>query len=103
MRKEWSCIIVLGAFISCAADPLAACEFHKALGLAGPGGNWTNSSTFNMNTQGTALESAKLLAPDPTNPVITSWKLSTGAKGHSTNTQINTYVSTITTDVDRIA
>jgi hypothetical protein len=56
------------------------------------------------SVDGPQLTSASLTAAAITDPAITAWKQNfTGAKGTSTDATINSYVSSVTADVDKIA
>src|SRR5205814_2979994 len=100
--------VVLG--LTSLTSPIYACDYHELLDLPEPVGTWA-ASTKSLDLKGlTSLsiqETAESLAARTAtvlSPSITSWKLNTtNAKGHSTDATINSYVSSITADVDRVA
>lgn len=91
-----------------------ACDFHAALGLPESVGIWPAVNPA-ASVPGLTILSAAAKAPSAlaavsaaaplvTDPAIVNWKLNTtGAKAHSANATINSYVSGILTDVDKVA
>lgn len=94
------------------APVVRACAYHAALGLPEPVGIWPVNPTAGV--PGLTILSAASGAPDSlvavaagapvTDPAIVNWKLNTtAAKAHSADPTINSYVSGILTDVDKVA
>ena len=100
MHKSLSPRVLLAA-VALTSSPLLACEYHQLLNIPEPVGVWLADPTTSISDLSNRTRSA---APLVTDLAITGWKLNTtGAKAHSTDATIQSYVQNITADVDRVA
>src|ERR1044072_998909 len=96
---------VSAAVVALTSARAYACLYHELQNLPEPVASWPDrlSITSSFASTASAPSEAPLGPPFITDPSILSWKTATGAKAHSPDATINSYVSSITADVDTVA
>src|SRR5436189_1477738 len=92
------CVVVGCSLITLVARAAEACIMHQLLGITEPTATWLSDAKTSL-TLASDVNAAAI-----SDPAITAWRInSTNAHGFSTDSTINSFVSSIKADVDTVA